>query len=67
MVMEPRRNIGYICDDCIPERFPRAGLFPPNEVKKASHVDSDPLRPESPPLGTEVFIAFGKIEELGKF
>jgi len=89
---EPRSNIGYICSDCIPERFPRAGLFPPDEVKRATHVKvnfdgehmwikidkvtkagvsgtvaNDPTRFNSPPFEAEVFIAFGKIEELGKF
>lgn len=93
---EPRANIGYICDDCIPERFPRAGLFPPSEVKESTHVKAnfggehmwieidkvsslghgsgvrgtvanDPERPGSPPHGTEVFIPFDKIEDLGKF
>ncbi len=89
---EPRSNIGYICDDCIPERFPRAGLFPPSEVKEATHVKAnfggehmwieidkvtslgvrgtvanEPTRFNSPPFEAGVFIAFGKIEELGKF
>ena len=30
-------------------------------------VANDPERPESPPYGAEVFIAFGKIEDIGKF
>lgn len=30
-------------------------------------VDNDPTRSGSPPYGTEVFIAFGKIEDIGKF
>ena len=30
-------------------------------------VANDPSRPGSPPFGEKVFIAFGNIEELGKF
>lgn len=38
---EPRSNIGYICSDCVKDKYPRAGTYTPDEIRSASHIKAN--------------------------